>query len=534
MKRLLCLLLCCLLPLSVRAVAEPALTPAPLTGDWAGWASGGGALVENIPTPIHFSIMSKDGRNVLLVLRLRDAVWQTDIVARSALRDGWPPPSVTPDADGECFTLLYYDEGDAYESYTFTADDLGRFSFCFYAAKRADGTGLTIDYAKPGTLRYSETAADGRLTMTTLPDAAFALGLEAFDANAFPVTLAEAVALGAPSPDAVVSALVREDAGLGDNAYQIPDQTMLDAPGGKPVAWVFAGAEAEVLENGEDGWARVRVGTLEGWLPSEALALGAARQQVRRRPPVGMARESYYAAGQPFIGGLAVGSAVGLYAAPDEDSTVLSTHCTEVGDLMRVLAILPSGWLQAVNSLGQTGYIRSLWVTQCADPWVDWPTARAVAVVLNPDPADRLNLRAYPDVKADSYGKFYSGTFALPLFDIQRYDGWRYVRIGDQDGYMMEEYLRYPANADVGFLPPTATVRAETRLRRQPDASAELTPEAPLPEGATVHVLGVRDDAWYFVQAYPDVAGWDGLQGWLPADRISAVGPSVPGHRPEP
>ncbi|NLM87028.1 MAG: SH3 domain-containing protein [Clostridiales bacterium] len=64
----------------------------------------------------------------------------------------------------------------------------------------------------------------------------------------------------------------------------------------------------------------------------------------------------------------------------------------------------------------------------------------ALAVVSNPNPSDRLHLRAKPDREADSLGKFYSGTPVV----IQSIQGdWAYVRIGRLDGYMMRKFLAF-------------------------------------------------------------------------------------------
>lgn len=61
-----------------------------------------------------------------------------------------------------------------------------------------------------------------------------------------------------------------------------------------------------------------------------------------------------------------------------------------------------------------------------------------VAVVNNPNPKDRLHLRAKPDRNADALGKFYNGTPALVL---EEQGAWTRVRIGELDGWMMSRYL---------------------------------------------------------------------------------------------
>ena len=72
------------------------------------------------------------------------------------------------------------------------------------------------------------------------------------------------------------------------------------------------------------------------------------------------------------------------------------------------------------------------------------------AVVANPDPKDRLNLRAEPSEQAISLGKFYNWTPVEVL--EKRSDGWCRVRIGEKDagtavGYMRTAYLAFGREA---------------------------------------------------------------------------------------
>ena len=65
------------------------------------------------------------------------------------------------------------------------------------------------------------------------------------------------------------------------------------------------------------------------------------------------------------------------------------------------------------------------------------------AVVNNPNPADRLNLRVAPSVNAASLGRYYNGT-SVTLLDNEA-DGWVQVYIGGEkggaQGYMQTRYL---------------------------------------------------------------------------------------------
>lgn len=71
------------------------------------------------------------------------------------------------------------------------------------------------------------------------------------------------------------------------------------------------------------------------------------------------------------------------------------------------------------------------------------------AVVSNPDPADRLHLRASADRASASLGKFYSGT---PVQVLARDGAWCRVRVGLGEsaltGWMMAEYLTFGPEMD--------------------------------------------------------------------------------------
>ena len=71
------------------------------------------------------------------------------------------------------------------------------------------------------------------------------------------------------------------------------------------------------------------------------------------------------------------------------------------------------------------------------------------AVVNNPDPADRLHLRAKASKSGRSLGKFYNGT---PVRVLERKGDWTRVQIGFGDssrtGWMMTKYLAFGADMD--------------------------------------------------------------------------------------
>ena len=65
--------------------------------------------------------------------------------------------------------------------------------------------------------------------------------------------------------------------------------------------------------------------------------------------------------------------------------------------------------------------------------------AATTAMVNNPDPDDRLNLRTEPSVDAPSLGKYYNGLDVTLLSPEE--NGWYKVRIGTLTGYMQAKFL---------------------------------------------------------------------------------------------
>ncbi len=62
------------------------------------------------------------------------------------------------------------------------------------------------------------------------------------------------------------------------------------------------------------------------------------------------------------------------------------------------------------------------------------------AVVNNPNPEDRLNLRIAPNKNADYMGKYYNGTI---VYCIKDEGDWVQVQIGSNTGYMLKKYLSF-------------------------------------------------------------------------------------------
>lgn len=135
------------------------------------------------------------------------------------------------------------------------------------------------------------------------------------------------------------------------------------------------------------------------------------------------------------------------------------------------------------------------------------------AVVNNPDPADRLNLRLTPSKASASLGKYFNGVMVRVLQAND--DGWAQVRIGDCVGYMMLDYLADPTAVAVASAMPASLIS-------YPYADAHWLLDSPGPQanrvvqlfnGTPAVILGIADE-----YAHIQVSG---ITGYVP---LSAVG----------
>ena len=145
-----------------------------------------------------------------------------------------------------------------------------------------------------------------------------------------------------------------------------------------------------------------------------------------------------------------------------------------------------------------------------AHPWsdvsaIDWTTLpdsyeeavaaldiSSLAVVSNPDPADRLHLRAKPDRSAESLGKFYSGT---PVIVIERGKEWTKVNAAGMEGWMMTKYLVFGEESVEYAGPWLDQKQEETQIFSAANDAAFLR----VMSHETFFVIGVHGEEWYII-----------------------------------
>ena len=123
------------------------------------------------------------------------------------------------------------------------------------------------------------------------------------------------------------------------------------------------------------------------------------------------------------------------------------------------------------------------------------------AVVVNPKPEERLNLRTEPDTKSATQGKFYTGV-EVEVTDLE--DGWAEVTIGGgvMEGYMLAKYLKLEArrkNVTSAIPEITVTHAGGKNLYARRESGADML--GTLKAGSTVNVLAVTADDWLLIEA---------------------------------
>ena len=188
----------------------------------------------------------------------------------------------------------------------------------------------------------------------------------------------------------------------------------------------YNGTRVKILSGPKDGWYRVRAGLgngvcdVNGYMKAKYLAVGAAGDDVAdMRPTVTLTQDMHLVS---FYSGSNVGK---VYS----------------GQALTVMGV-GTKYLHVLTADGKCGLVPADCVTprisfSAEDQQARWAT------VDNPNPADRLHLRARADRNAISYGKYYSGTQVELLSGPE--NGWYRVRVGGEtggiEGYMMEAYL---------------------------------------------------------------------------------------------
>lgn len=248
----------------------------------------------------------------------------------------------------------------------------------------------------------------------------------------------------------------------------------------------YNGVQVEALEFRRDGWVRVKLDDTMGYMRSE------------------------------YLSAVPVASAMPLAEIPCSGAKLwsqMNENCryTMLDGYTNVLVMgFTSSWCRVYVP----GHEATGWLHITLEKLVDEKaTVKSLAWVLNPNPADRLNLRTAPKESANSEGKYYNGV-RVEILKLADSNGWVKVRIGEcAMGYMRKEYL---SGYTVETVCPIVKInQSNVQLRTGAQATANVIETMPKDMGVTV--LAVCGD-WYHVQQ-------ENLDGYIP---VSATDTRLP------
>ena len=134
------------------------------------------------------------------------------------------------------------------------------------------------------------------------------------------------------------------------------------------------------------------------------------------------------------------------------------------------------------------------------------------ALVNNPNPQDRLNLRVKPDQKSTSLGKYYNGA---PVRILENQGEWARVEILGVEGWMMTKYLAIgeAMKAVTPAHPQLQTLEGGSMLHAEPNEDAAIGTVSG--NYASMKIIGIVDELWYHVWFYKEGTG-----GYFRADEL--------------
>ena len=274
----------------------------------------------------------------------------------------------------------------------------------------------------------------------------------------------------------------------------------------------YNGTYLNVLDVERDGWVKVRVFDLEGYMLAKFLVSSDQLQFGAATVPTVTIRNS---------GGL------GLNLRETQSMSSASLGLYRNGSTVRVFGVSET-WCHVQTEDGNVGFMLRERLSPVLEFQKNSNTNTSInsgmsqpvnnrAVVNNPNSVDRLNLRTMPSQSAPTLGKYYSGTTVEVLGSDQ--NGWTKVRIHSLEGYMMTQYLTFGQDQfAVGYAMPSVKIKNMngTGLNLRQEQSMSSASLGLYRNGSTVRVFGVSE-TWCHVQTE------DGNVGFMLRERLSPV-----------
>lgn len=452
-----------------------------------------------------FALILKKGDDNILCMAEKgegDSAYGLTIDNTNAVYDGDVLPSVLIDTGGDSLWYTYHDSEDhSSVHYGSIKSDgqWGQVSTLSYWPKEDGMTGM-MAWASDGMLQYEETdedenenVRDRRLYAPIVVNDEFAQSLELaqFDINTFDADPRDGLypMLGS---EAFVSSQVS-----GDNIPKDIDISPVR------MATLLEGTEGQhFLRVDEwDGMTYQTVALLhfDGDAVLDAYHAGEENVLVNHGNMMYSLRR--VDAGSWVLRGVDAESGVCAigpdYAAPDGQTTIYRNGGYLYGaspwsSLKQVDTALASSYEEMAAQMDQSAY----------------------ALVSNPNPADRLHLRAVADKGSYSYGKFYNRT---PVRVLRHGDTWTKVQIGHGEnaitGFMMTKFLAFgeEEKAQLACAFPQMQLREAywdhgARMFAEPSRNAES--RGMFKYDSNDFIIGVCGDEWYVVLREDGAVGY--------------------------
>lgn len=450
-------------------------------------------------------ILKRGDDNILCMAekQQQDPAYALTIDNTNAVYDGDLLPSLLIDSGGDSLWFTYYDQEGGTSVHYGSVKSEGRWGHVSTLAywPREDGLTGIMAGASAGTLIYEETDEDENenirdrwmyAPVVVNDEFANSLELARFDINTFDVD---------PRDDLYPM--------LGNEAFvrsrMAGDHAPLDID--------ISAVHMATLFEGEAGERLLRVDDWDGTFYQTAVLLRVAGDA---------ALDTYHAG----AGSVLVNTGKMMYAINrvDAGSWVLRGVDAESG----VRAIGPD----YAAPDGQSVVYRNDGYIYGSSPWsrpkqMDAALASsyeemaaqmdvsAYALVSNPNPADRLHLRARPDKGSHSYGKFYNRT---PVLVLERGDVWTKVQIGcggaAMTGYMMTSFLAFDEEEKevvACAFPQQVLLEAHPNgVHMYAEPRHEAVTERMFMQESNDFIVGVSGEDWYVVLRA------DGAVGYVP------------------
>ncbi len=451
-----------------------------------------------------FAMVLKLGDDNILCMAEKaaeDPVYQMTIDNRSAVYAGDILPSLHIDSGGDTLFYIYQDVNGRASEHYHTNKDMGDWSTVDVTVYLREGDRYysILSFISGGELRYQHHEEDenGNI-IRSWEDAPLAVSDEFersmlpqhFDINTFDA-----------DPTDGLYPLTKNDAFT--RLQEQPGETLEDLD--------ISRVHAAKLYRAEDGRSVLHIDEWNGANAEHAASL-------RFVGDVGM--DTYHAGeGEVFVS-----SGVMMYSVErvDESSWVVTGVDDSGVHTIGPDYAAPDGQTTVYRNDGYV-YGKSPWgvlsgqevmLAASYEPMLAQMDRSAYALVNNPNPADRLHLRAKPDKGAHSYGKFYNRT---PVLVLERGEMWTKVRLGRGGaaltGYMMTKYLAFDEAEKAALACAFPQKRLQEHLysiymHAEPRSSAVTN--RLFKQESNDFIIGVSGDEWYIVLRA------DGAVGYVP------------------